>query len=77
MSYVLLLCLVQFFCVCDIVVFVCFMICVVLFRGRPIIGADIKHFSRLSLSAIFKTDLPIIIIYIFFFYYANKHTIYR
>ncbi len=44
MSYVLLLCLVQFFFVCDIVVFVCFMICVVLFRGRPIIGADIKHF---------------------------------
>ncbi len=77
MSYVLLLCLVQFFCVCDIVVFVCFMICVALFRGRPIIGADIKHFSRLSISAIFKTDLPIIIIYIFFFYYANKHTIYR
>ncbi len=63
MSYVLLLCLVQFFCVCDIVVFVCFMICVVLFRGRPIIGADIKHFSRISISAIFKTDLPIIIIF--------------
>ncbi len=77
MSYVLLLCLVQFFCVCDIVVFVCFMICVVLFRGRPIIGADIKHYSRLSISAIFKTDLPIIIIVFNFFYYANKHTIYR
>ncbi len=77
MSYVLLLCLVQFFCVCDIVVFVCFMICVVLFRGRPIIGTDIKHYSRLSISAIFKTDLPIIIIVFNFFYYANKHTIYR
>ncbi len=38
------------------------------YRGRPIIGADIKPFYILSISAIFKTDLPIIF---FFFDYTN------
>ncbi len=42
------------------------------YRGRPIIGADIKHFYILSISAIFKTDLPII----FFFFWLCKQTYY-
>ncbi len=38
-------------------------------RGRLIIGADIKHFVRLSISAIFKNRFAD---KVFFFYYANN-----
>ncbi len=39
-------------------------------RGRPIIGADIKHFTDIGHFQNRFADN-------FFFFYANKHTIYR
>ncbi len=41
-------------------------------RGRPIIGADIKHFTDIGHFQNRFADNNF-----FFFYYANKHTIYR